>query len=122
MIICPKCGKESPDAASFCMECGAKLSKPETVEVLGQNGSYRPRLNVLAIVGLALSFLGLPGLIVSSIAIKNADYEHYRVPLRPLAITGIALGIFFMVFYICWAVGWSLIFTKIFSEISSRIQ
>jgi uncharacterized membrane protein YvbJ len=29
MAICPKCGKENPEGAKFCMHCGEDLQKAE---------------------------------------------------------------------------------------------
>ena len=58
-------------------------------------------VNVMAIVGMALSTTGIPGIIVSSIAKKRAASGEYSSPLAPLAKAGRIVSI---VFTVIWAI------------------
>lgn len=119
MKICPKCGKTLPDEAAFCMDCGADM-RVETAEVVTKD--TRPRLNVMAIVGASLCFTGLPGAIISGVALKSATYDKYKVPLRPAALAGLIVGICFTVFWTLYiaffGTMFGVLFSKIFEEIS----
>ncbi|MBO4385044.1 MAG: zinc-ribbon domain-containing protein [Clostridia bacterium] len=124
MKYCPKCGKSLPDDASFCLECGEDVRAVNPAVVVAEKET-RPRLNILAIIGAALCFMGLPGAIISGIALKNATYDKYRVPLRPAAIAGLVVGIFFTIFWavyiacVCTALGF--VFTRVIQELSDHV-
>jgi ribosomal protein L40E len=48
MVYCPKCGKENPDDAIFCMKCGSQLSQLKESQVEGKKGvSQRELENLL---------------------------------------------------------------------------
>ena len=47
---CPKCGKELPDDARFCMDCGYTLEKPESGGFL--NGLPLPTIFIILIVAI----------------------------------------------------------------------
>ena len=101
MSYCQKCGQYVDDSVAYCPNCGeanANYVAPYYAEPAPEpkNG-----LNVMAIVGMALSELGIPGIIVSSIAKKRADSGEYRTPLAPLAKAGLIVSIVFTVF---WAI------------------
>lgn len=118
MKYCPKCGGSLPDGASFCMECGEDV-RTVTAEVVSDKKDTRPRLHILAIVGAALSFLGLPGAIISGIALKNATHDRFKVPLRPVAVAGLIVGICFTVF---WTLYIALVGTALGVLISRMIE
>lgn len=53
-MYCPKCGKQVPDNAAFCSECGANLKNDAT-----SNGRQVPNIGwILCIVVSAMSLLG----------------------------------------------------------------
>ena len=113
MSYCSKCGQWVDDNSRFCQSCGeqnpnyyaavqpvqADYAQPAEGAVQAPNG-----LNVMAIVAMALSELGLPGLILSIIALKRAKSGEYRVGLKPLAVAALIVSIFFLVFWICYLV------------------
>jgi len=41
-MICPKCGANVSDGASFCGHCGARLGVPQGAEVYGAGGADKP--------------------------------------------------------------------------------
>ncbi len=87
MGFCNKCGRELADGDEYCPKCGAPNA------LLPSGG--KPYLNVLAIVGMALSASGaspLAGLIVSVLAYKKAVAAEFRYPLKGLAKAGIISG------------------------------
>lgn len=124
MKYCPKCGKSLPDDAAYCLVCGEDVREVTPAVVVAEKET-RPRLNILAIIGAALCFTGLPGAIISRIALKNATYDKYRVPLRPAAIAGLVLGIFFTIFWIvyiaCIGTALGFVITRIIRELSDRV-
>ena len=86
MGFCNKCGRELAAGDVYCPKCGAPNA------LLPSGG--KPYLNVLAIVGMGLSVIGLPlaGLIVSIIARKRAVPDRFRNPLAGLSKAGIIVG------------------------------
>lgn len=87
MANCTKCGRELTGEDVFCPECGER--NPSAAGADSRSG-----LNVLAIVGMGLSVIGLPlaGLIVSIIALKRAVPDRFRNPLAGLSKAGIIVG------------------------------
>ncbi len=73
MKYCTHCGKQIPDDAIICPECGYNQ---QTVHNQPQQGYYTAPTDTyspMSIVGFVLSFVAtLAGLIVSIIAYKNA--------------------------------------------------
>ena len=144
-MFCKNCGNQLPDEAIFCGHCGAKVevqpapqqpayeapqpaySAPQPayqqpVQVAPARPQEDSELNslskntlILGIVGLALSEMGLPGLIVSNIALnKAAEFERRAGGLfgkarvgRNLAKPGKIVGIVMTVF---WAIYISVVF------------
>lgn len=142
-MFCPNCGDQLVEGAAFCGNCGIKIeaqpayeapqpaySAPQTSYTVPQPAPVvaparpqeDPELNELAkstmtlgIVGLALSELGLPGLIVSNIAMnKAAEFERRAGGFygkakvgRRLAKPGKIVSIVMTVF---WAVYFSILF------------
>lgn len=142
-MFCPNCGDQLVEGAAFCGNCGTKIeaqpayeapqpaySAPQTSYTVPQPAPVAaparpqedPELNELAkstmimgIVGLALSELGLPGLIVSNIAMnKAAEFERRAGGFygkakvgRRLAKPGKIVSIVMTVF---WAVYFSILF------------
>lgn len=86
MAVCNNCGAELKNGAKFCENCGAPAEavqepvreyvEEQTVEYYTEapvantpeQDSMAKSAMIMAIVGLALSELGLPGIIVSAIA------------------------------------------------------
>lgn len=80
-MFCPHCGKDLPDDAVFCAECGSKLKEtaiPKKEPVVIDNGNKPVSAKgavlilVLGIVALKISPLGIPGIIVAAIALSKA--------------------------------------------------
>lgn len=141
-MFCRNCGSQLVDGAAFCGNCGAKVEvqaapqqpvyeapqepvyvAPQVAPVMASERPQEdPELNSLAtntlvmgIVGLALSELGLPGLIVSNIGLNKADeFERKAGKLfgkakvgRNLAKPGKIVGIVMTIF---WAIYISVAF------------
>ena len=124
-MFCSKCGNQLPEDARFCEHCGtpAETPAPATAEIAPAPVKEQtdPELNsmatntlILGIVGLALSEMGLPGWIVSSIGLKKAaEFERKAGKLygkaktgRLLAkigkIVGIVMTIYLVMFFIAY--------------------
>lgn len=105
-MFCSKCGCEVKEGAAFCTNCGAPQRN-----AAGNNSNYdkgansqharKAQYNVLSIVGMALScialiifncygLVGLAGLIVSIIGLKNCKKNDEDG--RAFAIIGIVVG------------------------------
>lgn len=88
-MFCPKCGAQVADDARFCPVCGAGLTPVQPAETPVQSaaepvyteaapvyddaaktGAAKSAM-IMAIVALALSELGIPGIILSAIAGKK---------------------------------------------------
>lgn len=100
MSYCEKCGAQMDDTTRFCPVCGAE-NTAAAAQVVDPN--LPPQgLNVMAIVGMGLSFFGIPGIIVSAIAKKRAKSGQYRNPLGPLATAGLIVSILMTIFWIAY--------------------
>ena len=116
-MFCNNCGNQLPEGAAFCATCGARTATQPAPEpmVAPVRQQEDPELNslakntmILGIAGLALSEMGIPGIIVSSIALnKAAEFERKAGKLfgkarlgRNLAKAGKIVGI---VMTILWA-------------------
>ena len=84
-MFCKNCGKELPDYANVCDECGTQVM-PQTI-VKGQDKST-PCL-VLGIIGLVVCWImpllgyavGIPGLVLSIKGFKNTANNKTKVTL-----------------------------------------
>lgn len=148
-MFCRSCGTQLPDGTAFCANCGTKVevqpapqpafeapqqpvyTAPQTAPVVApERPQEDPEVNslatttlILGIVGLALSELGLPGLIVSNIGLKKAaEFERRAGKLfgkarvgRNLAKPGKIVGIVMTIF---WAV---YIFIVMIAAIASAL-
>ena len=124
MSYCEHCGQYLSDQDAFCPNCGARnrsfveVKEPEApvyqepvyqqpvyqepapqydkgVNCVEEPAQPTKGLNVMAIVGMALSWFGLSslaGLIVSIIALKKAKAGEFRNPLTGLAKAGVIVG------------------------------
>lgn len=105
-MFCSRCGCEVKEGAAFCTNCGApqrKAAADNSSNGRGADGRpiHRTQYNVLSIVGMALScialiifncygLVGLAGLIVSIIGLKNCKKNDEDG--RAFAIIGIVVG------------------------------
>ena len=100
-MFCSKCGAQVPDGAAFCPVCGEVLNAPkeapvetpvaqETVSVdEAAKTSAAKSVMIIGIVAIALSELGLPGIILAAIANKKvAAYEAQYGPCTGMAKVG----------------------------------
>ena len=114
MKYCIRCGKELDDSAAFCSACGASCAAPcETAVVVEPVREEKPKrgTNVMAIVGFALAFsVPIAGIIVSSIAKKNAATGEYRNPLAELARWGVIIGIIETVIAVICIIVWGALY------------
>ena len=67
--ICPKCGKELPDDARFCMDCGYTLDKQESNGLL--NNFPLPTLFIVLIVAI----LVIGGVFILSSGFGDNNYS-----------------------------------------------
>lgn len=116
MEYCNKCGRQLSDEDVYCPQCGKRNSAVPD----GKEPDLRPALNVMAIVGMALSVGGmsaLAGLIVSIKAYKRALAGEFRNPLTGLAkagiITGAIVTAFYMLFFVFY-IGYMFFFIRQF--------
>ena len=135
-MFCKNCGMQLPNNAAFCANCGTQVDAQPAYQSYQQpNYSYQqqaytpnyqpaptasdPYLEDLAgsilgkgIAGLILGFMGLPGIIVSSIAMKQtAEFVSRTGSLygkakvgRRLAKPGLIVGIVMTAFYTLYAI------------------
>ena len=112
---CQNCGA-NVDGKAFCPQCGAQVQAPAQPSYnynTGYNQPAAPQGNptnvlVFGILGLALSELGIVGLIFSIIALKKANNyiatygdiaNQVRIGRR-LAIAGLVVSIIFTIIYV----------------------
>ncbi len=115
---CQNCGA-NVDGKAFCAQCGAPVAQQAPYQQVPYNAIPQQqtlgnptKVLVLGIVGLALSFMGIPGLIVSIIGLVQANKyiaqygnvaNQVRIGRR-LAIAGLIVGIVFTVIWIFYFV------------------
>ena len=112
---CQNCGA-NVDGKAFCPQCGAQVQAPAQPSYnynTGYNQPVAPQGNptnvpVFGIIGLALSTMGIVGLIFSIIALKKANNyiatygdiaNQVRIGRR-LAIAGLVVSIIFTIIYV----------------------
>ena len=116
---CQNCGA-NVDGKAFCPQCGAQVQAPAQPRY-NYNGGYNqpvaPQGNptnvlVFGILGLALSGLGIVGLIFSIIGLKKANNyiatygnisNQVRIGRR-LAIAGLIVSIIMTIFWIAYII------------------
>ncbi len=107
-MFCKNCGKEISDYAYVCPNCGVK-----TESALADNSSGTKKTNVLAIVGLILSFvIPIAGLICSIIARKQCAERGEGgagLALAGLIISIVEMCIVLLYIIIVFAVAGSLV-------------
>ncbi len=112
---CQNCGA-NVDGKAFCPQCGAQVQAPAQPSYnynTGYNQPVAPQGNptnvlVFGIIGLALSTMGIVGLIFSIIALKKAnnyiatygDISNQVRIGRRLAIAGLVVSIIFTIIYV----------------------
>ena len=112
---CQNCGA-NVDGKAFCPQCGAQVqasAQPSYNYNTGYNQPVAPQGNptnvlVFGIIGLALSTMGIVGLIFSIIALKKAnnyiatygDISNQVRIGRRLAIAGLVVSIIFTIIYV----------------------
>lgn len=111
---CQNCGA-NVDGKAFCPQCGAPVNQQPYYAAPAQNAAPVMQGNpvqvlVFGILGLALSELGIVGLIFSIIALKKANTyiatygnisNQVRIARR-LAIAGLIVSIVMIVFWILY--------------------
>ena len=117
---CQNCGA-NVDGKAFCPQCGAQVQAPAQPSYnynTGYNQPAAPQGNptnvlVFGIIGLALSTMGIVGLIFSIIALKKAnnyiatygDISNQVRIGRRLAIAGLIVIIIFTIFWLIYIIG-----------------
>ena len=139
-MFCNHCGNQLPEGAAFCASCGAHVeaaqpvyqqpapSAPVVAPAVQREDPALESLGrttmILGIVGLALCEGGLPGWIVSNIALKKAaEYEYKAGSLtgkarigRNLAKPGKIVGIIMTFFWIFFAIIYGIIYGILLSN------
>lgn len=129
-MFCPKCGKENPNDALFCLNCGERLEKVEVVdaEVVDDIPADKPQEEakcwkmfakagrIVGIVAIAtcwipycftLSF-SIHGIVASALGKKSVDKTADQE-----ATTGLTLNILASVLSITSCIIWTIIFAII---------
>lgn len=115
-MFCKNCGKEIDDKAVVCIHCGVATDNLNGGNQSGgmnanQSGAPQKKLNVLALVGLIISAVGLigfnyiflapsiAGLILSIIGIvKSKDYSAPGLAIASIIVSAIV----FFIWLIIW--------------------
>lgn len=86
-LYCPKCGRENPDSAVFCQQCGADLKQsstsapaPEAAASSGSNASFQ----------ITSAFKNAIDLVKNPTGFMNANRDN-DVPLKTLMINYVAI-------------------------------
>ncbi len=106
-MFCKNCGKEIPDTAKYCPECGANqiedtiVSNTSNTTLNNSESSLNPERSNFALLGFILGiisvFIGFKGIlpiaaiILSIIGINECDKEHR--PGKNFAIWGIVFAV-----------------------------
>ena len=108
MAYCEHCGQQIDNNSQFCPNCGAENANYAAAYAQPAYTPAEPAkpygVNVMAIVGMALASLGIPGIIVSAIAKKRAASGEYSSPLAPLAKAGLIVSIICTVFWVIYII------------------
>ena len=117
-MFCKYCGAQIDNDSAFCTSCGAGVGGTASAPVQPAQPaapSYNPagpsptKVMVFGIIGLALSSCGLPGLILSAIALRLAgDYMRLNGGLYGQAKVGRILGKVGYIVGIVMTVIWAL--------------
>lgn len=75
-MFCPKCGKEMPNTAMFCGNCGHKFEKSGNRKRISAKSKKFVRMFVIAVLGC---FLCVSILVYSSLLHKGSDSEDSNV-------------------------------------------
>ncbi len=110
MKYCVHCGKQLPDDAIYCTECGYNQQTVHTQPPQGYYTASADTYSPLSIVGFVLSFFFMvAGLIVSIIAYKNAKEinspKSMTFAKAGIIISSVALGLYVFLLMI-----WVLLF------------
>ncbi|WP_251615119.1 DUF4190 domain-containing protein [Senimuribacter intestinalis] len=113
-MFCSNCGKEMPNGATFCPECGAEHttqaaaqqymhvqeSKPEVNTYIPENQAKSAGNNTMCVVGMVISLIsllinpfaliGIAGIVVSVIGLVQISKNPENGKAK--AVTGIAVG------------------------------
>ena len=99
-MFCQYCGTKLQEAAAFCHECGKAVSVqpiytkpiPTSTETISAQKLSRETL-IFGILGLSLCLLGVPGIVLSSIATSKANHiKKTTGQLSNQALTGYRLA------------------------------
>ncbi len=120
-MYCRNCGKQIDDKAVICVHCGVATDNMPGNRFEAKPAEPAKPVNVLAIVGLIVSAIGLfggnylflvpgiVGLIISIIGmVKAKKYSYGGLAVAALVVSVLAL--------IIWALIWGLAFAIIMSE------
>lgn len=76
MIICPNCGSQLEDGASFCNACGAQIEQQQTVTTPPQKSGSAKKFILLGVIAAAVVALVI--ILISAFSgSKNPDYALY---------------------------------------------
>ena len=104
-MFCSKCGKDMPNGATFCDNCGNSLQGEQKQPVQNTTNTYNkevaePKLNIMAIVGfilgcvsLLINFAGIVGMVALVFSIVGlTQINNNGGKGKGFAIVGIILG------------------------------
>ena len=101
-MFCKHCGAPIDNDSVYCTACGAGVGETRATPVTpaapsplsyNQAGPSPTKVMVFGIIGLALSSAGIPGIVLSLIALKLAgEFVHYNGSLYGQAKVGRILG------------------------------
>ena len=114
-MFCKNCGHEIQNASVFCPECGAKQHEAASttgfesesyVNPANQSTDRKPPYNTMCIIGLVISgislllnfwgLVGIAGTIISVLGLIGCEKKNENG--KPLAIIGIAIGVFSIIY------------------------
>lgn len=128
-MFCKHCGAPLDSDAKFCTSCGAGVdpaqsaqgtTPPPATRWANPAGPSPTKVMVFGIIGLALSGLGIPGIILSIIALKQANefirlngglFGQAKVG-RILGKAGLIVSIVMTVFWVLYVILVILAFTR----------
>lgn len=114
-MFCKYCGAPLDGDAKFCTKCGAGVDPAPGMTPTPAAPAYNPagpsptKVMVFGIIGLALSSAGIPGLVLSIIALRFADeFARLNGGLFGQAKVGRILGKVGLIVSIVMTVIWAL--------------